>query len=444
MTSSPRALGPRTLAARAEIARRVRGELAVRPPERLVLLLPDWHARFAAVELAGGFAVDEVLDGGYGACTYVLAWDVEREPIEAPALARYLGGYGDLTVCPDLASLTPDGDGAQLVVCDAGWPDGSPVDIAPRQVLRAQLAAAEELGLVPSVGIEHEVTFVDAGGAPLTPHGVDYALGGTERLRPLLRDARAALRDARLGVESARGECHPGQYEIVLRHRDALAACDDAMLAQLLIRRAAAGHAATASYLAAERPGQGSSCHVHVSLSTLDGRPAGCADGAGTPSAVLGSFLAGVLHSAGDLTAIFAPTVNGYVRLRRSAFTPRVLRWGVDDRTAAVRLAGRGDSLRLECRFAGADAQPHLVVAAILAAGLAGVRAAAAPPPAGEVVGELAATPWQALDRLTSGRAADLLGATVVAHQAAMLSAELDAACDAVTDWQRRRATRRT
>lgn len=396
-----------------------------------MLLVPDPHARFAAVELSGRFVAEEVLDGGYGLCTYVFAWDPEREPVAA--LPRYLDGYGDLRMRPDLATLMPL-DGVHALVCDVAWPDGEPVRAAPRQVLTEQLQALEELGFVPSVGIEHEVTFLDATGEPLTPHGVDYAVGGTERLRPLLRDLRTALDP--LGVESARGECHPGQYEIVLRHRDALAACDDAMLQQLIVRATAAEHGVTASYLAAPRTGQGNSCHVHLSLSTMDGEPVFSGN-----SAVLNAFLAGVLRAARALTAIWAPTWNSYVRLRTAPFSPRVLRWGVDDRTAAVRVAGRGDSLRLEFRFAGADAQPHLVVAALLAAGRAGIEEQWEPP---ADAGTLCTTPWAALAELTgSDRVAKLLGDELAAQQVALLQAELDAGCDAVTDWQRRRGALR-
>jgi glutamine synthetase len=435
--SGSRALGPRTLAARAEIGRGNHARL-VAGPRALVLLLPDPHARLAAVELDGDFVVEHVLADGYGACTYVFGWDVERNPIEVPALARFQGGYGDLLLRPDLASLTPipGRAGALFALCDAEWQDGTAVDVAPRHVLRTQLLAAEQLGLVPSVGVEHEVVFTDPAGAPLTEHGVDYAIGGTERLTPLLDELRTVLDRAGLGVESARAECHPGQYEIVLRHRDALAACDDAMLQQLLVRRVAARHGARASYLAAEAPGQGSSCHVHMSVNPLPGSE---------PSDVLRSFMAGVLRAAGDLTAVFAPTVNSYVRLRTGAFSPRLVRWGVDDRTAAVRLVGRGDSRRIECRFAGADAQPHLVVAALLAAGLEGVRESLTPPPPGKTVDELARTPWEALARLTSSELpARLLGNAVVEHQAALLTSELDAWCDAVTDWQRRRGALRS
>ncbi|GAA4658581.1 MULTISPECIES: glutamine synthetase [Amycolatopsis] len=391
------------------------------PPDasRVLLLVPDPHARFAAVELSREFVEEEVLTGGYGLCTYVFAWTPEREPVES--LSRYLGGYGDLRMRPDLGTVTPVEEGVYAVVCDVEWPDGEPVRVAPRQVLRDELDALEALGFVPSVGIEHEVTFSDADG-PLTPHGVDYAVGGTERLRPLLRDLRARL--APLRVESARGECHPGQYEIVLRHRKALSACDDAMLQQLLVRTTAAEHGVTASYLAAPETGQGNSCHVHLSLS---------------PPA-LEPFLAGVLREARALTAIWAPTWNSYVRLRTGPFSPRSLRWGTDDRTAAVRIAGSGASRRLEFRFAGADAQPHLVVAALLAAGRAGIEENLAPPPEGEEVGTLCATPWEALAALSGTK---VLGGELVEQQSALLQAEIDAGCDAVTDWQRRRGALR-
>jgi glutamine synthetase len=421
--------GPRPLAARTETATNLGAALreqihhgAVR---HVTLLVPDPHARFAAVTLGARFFADTVLADGYGLCAYAFAWNPEREAVEAPVFAPYTKTYGDLRLRPDLATLAPDTDGTWFVVCDAEWPDGRVVDIAPRTVLRRQLESAEELGLVPSVGLEHEVTFTRQDGSPPVQDGLDYAVGGLDPLRPLLDTVRSAVDG--LGVESVRGECHPGQCEIVLGHRDALAACDDAMLQQLVVRRLAAAHGMRASYLAAERPGEGSSCHVHISLSD--------ADGPRFP-ALLEHFVAGVLRAAPDLTPFWAPTWNSYVRLRTAPFSPRVLRWGADDRTAAVRVAGAGTSTRAEVRFAGADAQPHLVVAAILAAGLWGIQSELTPP---EPV-ELPATPWQARQVLAESELArTLLGDAVVDAQVAHLDEEIAAGCDAVTDWQRRR-----
>ncbi|MBB4684696.1 type I glutamate--ammonia ligase [Amycolatopsis jiangsuensis] len=433
MTLFDRPVGARSLAERAvagsaaaEVLRRVLAE----EDTRLLLLVPDPHARFAAVELAAPFAA-EVVDTGYGLCGYVFAWTPGRDPLpDGGPVRRYLGGFGDLPIRVDAATAFPLGERTWAVVGDAEFPSGEPAGLAPRTVLRRQLAELEERGLVPSIGIEHEVVFRAADGRPLTGHGVDYAVGGTEALAPLLADLRSA--SAGLGVESARAECHPGQYEVVLRHRDALAACDDALLLQLLTRRVTARHGVTADYLAAPEPGQGSSCHVHLSLSTSD-----------DPEA-LGAFLAGVLRDARALTAVWAPTWNSYVRLRTAPFSPRELRWGRDDRTCAVRLCGTPSSPRLEFRFAGADAQPHLVVAALLAAGAAGLADELSPPEAGEPVGELAASPWEALALLEEGRAAALLGEDVAAQQAALLREELDAGLGAVTDLQRRRGALRS
>jgi glutamine synthetase len=387
----------------------------------LVLLVPDPHARFAAVEVGARFFVDTVLADGYGVCSYVFAWDPAREAVAAPVFAPYTDTYGDLRMRPDLATLAPGPVGTWYVVCDVEWPDGRPVPIAPRTALRDQLAAAEELGLIPSVGLEHEVTFTDASGEPLTGSGLDYATGGLDALRPLLDTVESTVDSLGLGVESRRGECHPGQYESVLGHRDALAACDDAMLQQLAVRRAAAEHGVRAGYLAAERAGAGSSCHVHLSLSD--------------PTALDG-FVAGVLAAARDLTAIWAPTWNSYVRLRTASFAPTDVRAGVDDRTAAVRIAGSGASRRLEARFAGADAQPHLVVAALVAAGIRGVREA---PPAAEP-SRLHETPWDALRALDeSALARTLLGDELVDARVALLAEELGSGLNTVTSWQRER-----
>lgn len=420
MIVNPRPRGPRTLAARAETAASVAAELRARVDSGAVrhvtLLVPDPHARFATVELGARFFADTVLADGYGLCTYAFTWNPERAAGTAPVFEPYTSTYGDLRLRPDLCSALPDGDDAVLVVCDA-----EDVEFAPRTVLRRAVALAESAGFAPSAGIEHEVTFTTPGGEPLVADGLDYAAGGLNPLRPLLSSIRSAVGD--LGVESLRGECHPGQYEVVLGHRDPLAACDDAMLQQLLIRRVAGEHGVRAGYLAAERPGAGGSCHVHLSLSTSPGWP-------------LEHFVAGVLRAAPDLTPFWAPTWNSYVRLRTADFAPRVVRHGTDDRTASVRVAGTGAATRAEVRFAGADAQPHLVVAAILAAGLWGIREELTPPEPGE----LPTTPWAARAALAaSDLARELLGEQVVAAQLAHLDEEIEAGCTTVTDWQRHR-----
>lgn len=432
--------GARTLAAREAAAARlteaVRTEVLARTVNGMVLLVPDPHARFAAVGVGARFFAETVLEHGYGVCSYVFGWTPERDPVTAPVFRPYLDVYGDLRMRPDLATLAPlpGQPGTWLVVCDVEWPDGEPVPIAPRTLLRDQLRAAEAEGFVPSVGIEHEVTFIDSYGAPLTTDGLDYAAGGLDAMHPMLAAVQSDVDELQLDVESRRGECHPGQYESVLGHRDALAACDDAMLQQLAIRRAASAQRVRASYLAAERAGTGSSCHVHISLSDLNGKPMF------SELSVLEHFTAGVLAAAPALTAIWAPTWNSYVRLRTAPFAPIEVRAGADDRTAALRIAGSEESLRLEARFAGADAQPHLVVASLLAAGMWGVREELPmPPPA-----RLYSTPWTAARALDESELArKLLGDAMVDARVALLDEELTTGLNTVTDWQRARGDRR-
>ncbi|OLR95011.1 type I glutamate--ammonia ligase [Actinokineospora bangkokensis] len=439
-----RPTGPRTLADRARRASAMAGQLrdavATGAARRVVCLVPDPHARFDAVELSGQSFVDTAMVGGYGLCAYLFGTNAEREVINASAVDQFLGGYGDLRLRPDLATLAPDPAraGVWLVVCDVEWPDGRAVPEAPRTALRDQLAALEQVDLVPSIGIEHEVTFTDPSGQPLTRTGLDYAVHALSPLRTLLTTVDEHLDRLDIGLESARGEVHPGQYEYVLRHRDALAACDDAMLQQLAIRTAASTHGARAGYLAAEAPGTGSSCHVHLSLSDPGGAPLVAGSKPTEMSTLFGHFLAGVLRAAPDLTPFWAPTWNSYVRLRTAPFSPRTVSWGTDNRTTAVRLAGRGPTLRMEARFAGADAQVHLVVAALIAAGLSGITERLPPPTEGRVQGDLPRTPWEAHHRLaTSKLAPTLLGEPVVEHKLALFAEELAQSLDPVTPWHR-------
>lgn len=444
MIQHSRPVGPRTLADRALAASSLSGALraavAAGDVRRVVCLVPDPHARFAAVELGAEFFVDTVLSAGHGMGAHVFGWNPERAPVNASAVDPFLGGYGDLTLHPDLATLAPAEPGTWFVVCDVEWPDGRPVVEAPRTLLREQVAAAETLGFVPAVGVAHEVTFTAPDGTPLTDRRLDYAVAGLSPMRELLADVDAAVHHLDLGAESARGGAHPGQYEIVLRHRDALAACDDAMLHQLAIRQAAAARGVRAGYLAAEAGDTGSSCHLQLSLSDAGGTSVVAGARPTEPSTVFGHFLAGILRAAPDLTGFWAPTWNSYVRLRTAPFSPRTLRWGTDDRTAAIRLLGHGPSLRMEARFAGADAQPHLVVAALLASGLSGIAERLPLPAEGRVVGDLARTPWDALTRLTESKLArTLLGDAAIDHRAALLGEELSTGLDSVSDWQRTR-----
>jgi glutamine synthetase len=258
---------------------------------------------------------------------------------------------------------------------------------------------------------------------------------------------------AGLLMESARGECHPGQYEIVFRYADAPAACDNHVFYKTGVKAIAAQEGMAVTFMPRYDGGDGNSCHVHLSVRSLDGS-AVFAD-AGRPfgmSALMEHFVAGQLACLPELTVLFAPTVNAYKRLRPGGFAPTVASWGPDDRTAAVRVLGEGPSLRLEHRVGGGDANPYLAVAAILAAGLHGIEHALPLPPsraeaaaAGASAG--APLPRTLRDAATRFAASEVarkaFGDAVVDHYAHAAEVEADAFDDAVTDWERHRGFER-
>jgi glutamine synthetase len=435
--------------------------------DEVVVALPDLQGRLQGQRLDAAHFLERVAWSGLDCCTYLLAVDVDM--VTGPGYAISPGdlGFGDLRLVPDLATLRrlPWDPGTALVLADAHWPDGTPVEVAPRRVLQRQLERLSARGLRALAGTELEFvvyreSYAEAharGYADLTPatrHNVDYALQGLGEVEPLARRIRQSMREAGLRLESARGECHPGQYEIVFRYDDALAACDAHVLYKAGAKEIAAQAGQALTFMAKVDEGEGNSGHVHLSLRSRDGDPVlaghGTGDRAGM-SPLMEAFLAGQLEALADLTLMHAPNVNSYKRLQPGAFAPTAVAWGRDNRTCPVRVVGAGESLRIEHRVPGADANPYLSVAAVVAAGLEGIERELEPPPAlagdagaAEGLAPLPRTLRGAVDRWTSsGVARAAFGDTVVEHYAQAARVELAAFDRAVTDWERRRGFER-
>ncbi|TQS43125.1 glutamine synthetase family protein [Cryptosporangium phraense] len=414
----------------------------------VVLALPDLYGRLVGTRLAGDFFRAEVAAAGYGGCDYLLSADVDLR-----AFSSYAGSYGDLVLRPDLGTARPLPwrDGAVLVLADAVSRSGEPVPVAPRQVLRSQLARLASQGLTAFVGTELEfLVFSEsyrdaftagyAGLSTASRHNSDYALTGLGEMDDLVGRLLRGMAEAGLRLESARGEVHPGQYEIVFRYAEALSACDAHVFYKMGAKQIAEASGRALTFMPKYDAGEGNSCHVHFSLRE-DGRPS-------LGDSALGQFgehfLAGVLACAPELTLLSAPTINAYKRLAPEAFAPTSATWGYDDRTRAIRVVGTGSSLRLEHRIAGGDANPYLVVAGIVASGLYGVERSLplAPPSAdGSPLPrtlESAARLWR-----ESAVARAAFGDEVVDHLAAAADAELSAFANTVTDWERQRAFER-
>ncbi|WP_394438447.1 glutamine synthetase family protein [Streptomyces sp. SGAir0957] len=429
--------------------------------DTVVLAFPDMQGRLQGKRFAARFFLDEVLHHGTEGCNYLLAVDAEMNTVDGYAMSSWDRGYGDFAMRPDLATLRriPWHPGSALLIADLAWEDGSPVVAAPRQILRRQLERLAGHGLRAQAGTELEfIVFKDTyeqawdanyrGLTPANQYNIDYSVLGTGRIEPLLRRIRNEMAGAGLTVESAKGECNPGQHEIAFRYDDALVTCDQHAIYKTGAKEIAAQEGVSLTFMAKYNEREGNSCHIHLSLTDEDGTSVMA--GPDGMSQVMRHFLAGQLAALRDFSLLYAPHINSYKRFQPGSFAPTAVAWGHDNRTCALRVVGHGPSLRFENRLPGGDVNPHLAVAGLVAAGLYGIEHELdlPDPCAGNAYDagydhvpttlREAAELWE-----NSSIAAAAFGDEVVAHYRNMARVETDAFDAAVTDWELRRSFER-
>jgi glutamine synthetase len=372
--------------------------------DTVVTALPDLYGRLVGKRIHGRFFLDEVAAHGMHVCDYLLACDMEMDPTPGYAFASWDTGYGDLHALPDPATLRRAAwlERAALVLCDAvDEQSGELVEVAPRTVLKRQLERAAERGLYPQLGSELEFflfrddyTAARAKGwrdLEQSQHYIEdyHVLSGTFA-EPVIGAIRRGVDASGIPVEFSKGEWGPGQHEINLRYAPALEMADRHVVYKLAAKEIAAAAGTSVTFMAKWHEAlAGSSLHIHTSLVDAQGATlfAGGEALAGTPvraSETFRWFLGGLLAHVRELAFFLAPNVNSYKRYRPGTFAPTGIAWSWDNRTAGFRVLGQGASLRVECRVPGADANPYLAYAALLAAGLAGIEAKLEPGPAFE------------------------------------------------------------
>ena len=261
--------------------------------------------------------------------------------------------------------------------------DGSADELDPRHVLGRVVDRFAEIGLTPVVAVELEFYLLDAKRSPAgkpvpahiplngeTPSEIQvYGMQELEDFREFF-DALYADADIQgLPLESAISEYAAGQFELTLRHKpDALAACDDAIIYKRLLKALAQQHGMEATFMAkpfAESAGSG--MHLHISMLDKAGNNAFASEAAeGTP--LLGQSIAGMQALLAESFAIFAPNANSYRRFKANSYAPVAPTWGINNRTVSFRIpAGSPSSRHVEHRACGADANPYLALAAVLA-----------------------------------------------------------------------------
>jgi len=348
-----------------------------------------------------------------------------------------------------------------LVLADLGWHDGAPVVASPRQILKAQVDRMAERGWQAMVGTELEfivysTSYEDAQASgfrtlvPVNQYNVDYSILGTSRIEPLLRKLTNGMAGAGLQVESAKGECNLGQHEIAFRYAEAVTTCDNHSIYKTGSKEIAAADGMSLTFMAKPNAREGNSCHIHISLRDDDGEPVMAGDGPYGLSPVGEHFIAGQLAALPEIALCFAPNINSYKRYVPGSFAPTAARWGVDNRTCAMRLVGHGPSLRIENRVPGGDVNPYLAVSAMIAAGLHGIDHELPLEPAldGNAYDDTGPrVPHTLRDALEAWQKSELaresFGNEVVEHYANGARVELAAFDAAVTDWELQRGFER-
>jgi glutamine synthetase len=436
-----------------------------RDPVRMVLLaVPTMTGHLRGKACDATYFHAEIARRGSHAAAYLLTTDTQMRMLPGFALGGWEHGAGDIQLRPDLASLRPAGwlESTMLVFADACDAQGRPIPQAPRTVLADQVGRLAELGLSAALGIESEAAVYDIsyGDAqrrgyrnlpPVAGYNTDYALAHPQRLIELINLIRCHAHASLLRLEAVKTEAGPGQLEVTFRHSEPIRAADHHMVYKLLAHAAAESLGLSLTFMAKPFTGSdGNSSHLHLSLQDQDGASV-LVDDEGKLTETGRHAVAGCLAALDQLAVLMLPTVNSYKRLHPDGpplFAPSNVTWGYDNRTCALRVLGAGESGRIECRIPGADAQPHLAAAALIAAVAHGIREKlplTAPPVSGSAYddSQAALLPRSlpaALEAFgSSALTAELLGNDVVAHYAQAGWHEADYHRTRVSDLERER-----
>ncbi|MEN9505261.1 MAG: hypothetical protein RI958_1187 [Actinomycetota bacterium] len=453
-------MSSRVQVSREELEAKIRsGEI-----DTVVMAFPDLQGRLVGKRTTGRFFLEHVADEGTENCDYLIACDIDNNPVAGYRFTSYDQGYGDMLARPDWSTvrITPWVDRTALIMCDLVDVDtGELIEVAPRTMLQRQVEAATAMGFLPMVASEIEFylfkdTYDEAhekGYRGLRPHSPwleDYHVLQTTKDEYILGQIRRGLEAAGVPVEFSKGEAGRGQHEINLDYTTAVEMADRNSVYKTAAKEIAHLNGRSVTFMAKyDFDDTGSSCHIHSSLWSLDGSEAMFYDhdGPNGMSTTFQHYLAGLIATAREFSLLWAPTVNSYKRFQLGSWAPTGIGWGLDNRTLGFRKVGHGRSTRVECRVPGADANSYFAFAGQLAGGLYGIRHRL-PLPApfsgnGYEAPEIDRIPWNLPDAIAlwegSSIARECFGDDVHHHILTMAKGEWEAFNHAVTDWELRR-----
>lgn len=432
--------------------------------DTVLMVFPDLQGRLVGKRTTGRFFLQSVADAGTENCDYLIACDMDNNPVAGYKFTSYEQGYGDMLAKADwnTVRLIPWVEKTAMIMCDLLDVDsGKLVDVAPRSILQAQVDAAAAMGFLPMVASEIEFylfkdTYDEAhekGYRDLKPHSPwleDYHILQTTKDEYILGAIRRGLEAAGVPVEFSKGEAGKGQHEINLDYTTAVEMADRNSVYKLAAKEIAHFHGRSVSFMAKyDFNDTGSSCHIHSSLWTMDGQTAVFDDHHGPHgmSETFQHYLAGQIATAREFSLLWAPTINSYKRFQLGSWAPTGVGWGIDNRTLGFRKVGHGKGTRVECRIPGSDANSYFAFAGTIAGGLYGIKNKL---PLGEAFAgngyeapEIPRIPWNIVDAINlwenSTIAREAFGEDVHHHILTMAKAEWEAFNHTVTDWELRR-----
>jgi glutamine synthetase len=359
--------------------------------DTVVLCFPDMQGRLIGKRIQAEYFLETAHVETHG-CDYLLANDIDMEPVPGYAAANWEKGYGDFVLKPDLTTLRrlPWLQGTALVLADVlDHHHHEDIPHAPRAVLKKQLARLTAMKMSAFFASELEFYLFDEtyeSAAEKRFHGLktagsyieDYHIFQTTKEEGFMRAIRNGLQGAGIPVENSKGEWGPGQEEINVRYADALTMADRHVILKNACKEIAYSQGKAITFMAKWRYDlAGSSSHIHSSLWNAAGKTPLFLDPKGEHgmSPLMRHYVAGQLAYAREITWFLAPYINSYKRFQAGTFAPTKAIWSLDNRTAGFRLCGAGTKgIRIECRIGGADLNPYLAFAALIAAGLAGIE----------------------------------------------------------------------
>ncbi len=350
----------------------------------------DMQGRLFGKRFLGRYFVESGHAETHG-CDYLLANDIDMEPVPGYKAAGWSRGYGDFVMKPDMATLRtiPWLEKTVLVLCDVlDHHRHEDLPHSPRGLLKRQVARLKERGYLAYFASELEFYLFDEtfrsarekrwqGLDTASPYIQDYLIQLTTKEEGVMRAIRNGIEASGIPVECSKGEWGPGQEEINVRYAEALEMADRHVVLKNGCKEIAIQHGKAVTFMAKyDYALAGSSSHIHNSLWSADGKTPLFYDKKAdfTLSELGRQWAAGQLKYARDFTWFLAPYINSYKRFQAGTFAPTKIMWSDDNRTAGFRLCGTGTKgVRMECRIGGADLNPYLAFAALIAAGLAGV-----------------------------------------------------------------------